>query len=245
MQTARERSGQMTAAQLRSALEDATKQTDDQSKYFDQLVDENSQLEMQIAEFKEELEEARKAAAEKAYTIQSLQHQLTLANEGQSDGIDVAALVEMACRDVPPLPSECLDLIEKAYAATCIVLPTARSSAEDMGSFIKGRELLDLLRRLVTRYRNELMTGGDSRARKVFGKGEFAAKESETVMKNREMRRQRTFPYDGEDVEMFRHLKVGNDDDVTRTIRVHFHWDSSKQKIIIGYCGKHLLVSSY
>jgi hypothetical protein len=54
-----------------------------------------------------------------------------------------------------------------------------------------------------------------------------------------------TFSYDGEEVEMFRHVKIGVDDDVTRTIRVHFHWDAGKRKIVIGYCGEHLAVSSH
>ena len=46
-------------------------------------------------------------------------------------------------------------------------------------------------------------------------------------------------------MEMFRHLKIGVDDDPTRTIRVHFHWDGDRQKIVIGYYGEHLPVSSH
>jgi len=64
-------------------------------------------------------------------------------------------------------------------------------------------------------------------------------------MANKTMRRQRTFEYEGEQVEMFRHLKIGVADDCTKTIRVHFHWDSSRQQIIIGYCGAHLSVTSH
>lgn len=244
MQAARAKSESMDAAQLRAELEAAAKQATEQAKYFDQLVDENSQLEAQIAEFKEELDDAKGYASSKDYTIQALKDQLERAG-GEGSGIEAAALVEMACRDEPPLPSECLDLIEKAYGHACLVLPSARSSAEEMDRFINGRELLDLLKRLVTDYRSKLMNGGDNQARTVFGKNEYAAKESETVMANKAMRRQRTFMYDGEDVEMFRHLKIGVDDDVTKTIRVHFHWDSEKKKIVIGYCGEHLTVSSY
>ena len=51
--------------------------------------------------------------------------------------------------------------------------------------FINGRDLLDLLKRLVTDYRSKLMSGGDNHARRVFGKNEYAAKESETVMTNK------------------------------------------------------------
>ena len=108
-----------------------------------------------------------------------------------------------------------------------------------------GAPLLDLLVRLVTRYRDVLMKSGDSRARQVFGRSEYAAKESESVMANKDMRRQRTFDYDGTQVEMFRHLKIGVVDDLTQTIRVYFHWDGTRKRIVIGYCGKHLPVSSY
>ena len=58
-----------------------------------------------------------------------------------------------------------------------------------MRDFIYGRQLLELLKRLVTNYRSALMEGGDNKARSVFGKSEYAAKESETVMANKAMRR--------------------------------------------------------
>jgi len=40
-------------------------------------------------------------------------------------------------------------------------------------------------------------------------------------------------------------LKIGADDDATKTIRVYFHWDHDRERIVIGYCGKHLSVSSH
>ena len=39
-----------------------------------------------------------------------------------------------------------------------------------MNNFIYGRQLLELLKRLVTAYRDALMDGGDNKARSVFGK---------------------------------------------------------------------------
>ena len=51
-------------------------------------------------------------------------------------------------------------------------------SAKKMPRFVHGRDLLDLLVRLVTTYRDGLKDGGDSKARLVFGKSEYAAKES-------------------------------------------------------------------
>jgi len=245
MQAARAKSEHMNAAQLRVELDGAAKQAADQAKYFDELVGENSQLETRISEFKDDLEEARDELGKKEFTIHSLKEQLARAGGGRAEGVSADVLVDMALRSDPPLPLECLGLIESAYGEYCIVLPNAKSSAEKMDRFLNGRELLSLLKRLVTDYRSKLMAGGDNQARTVFGKNEYAAKESETVMANKVMRRKRTFSYDGEEVEMFRHVKIGVDDDVTRTIRVHFHWDASKGKIVIGYCGEHLAVSSH
>lgn len=137
------------------------------------------------------------------------------------------------------------EVIENLYGNRCIVLESAKESARDMDRFEHGRRLLDMLRRLVTEYRSKLIEGGDNEARKVFGNNEYAAKESETVMGNQAMRRQRTFAYDGKQVEMFRHLKIGIEANVARTIRVHFHWDSDREKIVIGYCGEHRPVASH
>lgn len=245
MQATRARSEEMDAAELRSALNDAARQSAEQEQYFNELVEENSQLEDHVSVLKSDLEDIRDDLAKKDFTIQSLKDQLIRAGGEQDSTMDVASLVEMACRTDPPTPLECIDLIGRAYPDRCTFLPSATSSAERMASFIYGRELLELLRRLVTDYRTQLMDGGDSKARTVFGKNEYAAKESETVMGNKAMRRERTFDYDGQKVEMYRHLKIGVDDDVTKTIRVYFHWDAERGKIVVGYCGEHLSISSH
>ncbi|WP_279611117.1 hypothetical protein [Burkholderia gladioli] len=39
---------------------------------------------------------------------------------------------------------------------------------------------------------------------------------------------------------MEKHLKHGVKDSAAETLRVHFEWIASEQKIIIGHCGKHL-----
>jgi hypothetical protein len=59
-------------------------------------------------------------------------------------------------------------------------------------------------------------------------------------MSNKALRRQRMFEYEGKSIEMLRHLKIGVGDDLTKTIRVHFHWDADREKIVIGHCGEHL-----
>lgn len=245
MQAARAKSEEMNAAQLRAALEEAANQAANQAKYFDELVEENSQLETNLSTFKDDLEDARDELAKKEFTIQSLKDQLNRAGGDRPAGMNAEELVDLASRDYPPSPLDCLVVIEKVYGDRCTVLPTAKGSAEEVGGFIHGRQLLELLKRLVTDYRSALMAGGDTKARNVFGKSEYAAKESETVMANKAMRRERTFEYEGTKVEMFRHLKIGADDDATKTIRVHFHWDADREKIVIGYCGKHLSVSSH
>src|ERR1700739_821572 len=106
MQAARAKSEHMNAAQLRTELESAAKLAADQAKYFDELVAENSELETRIAEFKEDIEEARDENGKKDFTIRSLKDHVARAGGGRSDGIDGGSLVDMALRDDPPLPLE-------------------------------------------------------------------------------------------------------------------------------------------
>jgi hypothetical protein len=244
MQAARSKSEQMDAAQLRHELEEASKQAAEQAKYFDDLADENSELESSVSELNGNLEDARDELAKKDFTIQALKDQLARAGGGRTTSPNLEGLLDSACRPNPS-PLDCINIIEQVYGDKCIVLASAKNSAQEMDRFLYGRQLLDLMRRLVTDYRSKLTESGDNEARKVFGKNEYAAKESETVMANKAMQRSRTFDYDGEQVEMFRHLKIGVDDDVTKTIRVHFHWDADRERIVIGYCGEHLDVSSH
>jgi hypothetical protein len=235
----------MDAAQLRNELGEAEKQIAEHEKYFDGLVEENAKHAAEASALRERLGELDGELGKKEYQIEALKDRLSRAGEDEAKSAHTISLIDAKIEQEPPLPLECLDLIERAYGEWCVILQTARSSAREMDRFSQGRELLGLLKKLVTDYRAGLLDGGDNIARNVFGKNEYAAKESETVMKSKTMCRQRTFTYEGKDTQMFRHLKIGVNDDVARTIRVHFHWDSEKSKIVIGYCGKHLPVSGY
>lgn len=244
LQAVRARGAQMNVAQLREELERASKLAAEQAEWISALEEDNTAIQSDLSDAKARLVEEQDALKRQNFVIQGLKGQLESAGGGRTSEIDADALLNLACRPDQPTPFECVEIIESVYGDRCTVLETARESAREMDRFIYGRQLLDLLKRLVTEYRTKLMQSGDNEARKVFGKNEYAAKESETVMGSKALARQRMFEYEGEIVEMFRHLKIGVDDDITRTIRVHFHWDSDKEKIVIGYCGEHLPVSS-
>ena len=244
MQAASARSSQMDAAQLRRELQQAAKQTAEQAaehkKSLDDVWDECFQMEGRVSALTDELKKAQDELSKKDFTIESLKDQLERAGDGNTSVVNAERLVEMVSRKSPPSPMECIELIQELYGDRCVILPSARSSAEKASQFMQGRELLELLNRFVTTFRSALLEGGDNQARNVFGKGEYAANESETVMNSKTLKRKRIFEYEGKPVKMFRHLKIGVADDVAKTIRVHFHWDPDRQKLAIGHCGGHL-----
>ena len=240
MQAVREKSQQLGTADLRRALEE-------QGKILGEWADESKELEDNVSKLEGDLSDLTDALRAKDYKIEALQAQLDRAGGGRiASGVDAEGVIETLCRTGTPSPLACVHLIEKLYGERCVVLDSARISAEEVGHFRYGGDLLGLLKRLVVDYRDKLIEsgGGDSEARKVFGRYEYAAKESETVMKNKEMRRKRTFEYKGEQVEMFKHLKIGAGDDTAETVRVHFHWDAAAKKVVVGWCGKHRPISS-
>jgi hypothetical protein len=244
LQNVRERGGQMDAPQLQEEMDKASRLLAEQAEWISALEDDNTALEADLSDTKARLADESENLRKQNYAIRSLKDNLENAGSGRTGNLDAESVLRLACSPDPPTPLECIEVIESVYGDKCIVLESAKESARDMNLFSYGRRLLDMLRRLVTEYRIKLLEGGDNEARKVFGKNEYAAKESETVMGNKTMRRERTFEYEGEQVEMFRHLKIGADENVAKTIRVHFHWDPVRAKIVIGYCGEHFSISS-
>jgi hypothetical protein len=243
LQAVRARGDQMDAAQLREELDKASRVLAEQAEWVSTLEDDNSALESELSDTKVRLADERESLRNQNFVIQSLKSQLGDAGGGRTSQLDGEGLLSLACRPDSPSPLECIEIIESLFGDRCIVLESAKESARDMEFFASGRRLLDMLRRLVTEYRERLLEAGDNEARKIFTNKEYAAKESETVMGNKSLRRQRTFEYDGKSIEMFRHLKIGIDDDLTKTIRVHFHWDPEREIIVIGHCGQHRDIS--
>ena len=247
MEKARATSAEMTATELRQALNEASEQAAQQESFFDEIADETANAQEELSRYKDKLNDTQDELRQKNAQLKSLKDALS-AGGHSSSGVavfDPERLLKLAAQKEEPSPLECVELIEQVYGDRCTVLDSARESARKMIRFVYGRDLLDLLARLVTTYRDALLDGGDTKAREAFGRNEYAAKESEVAMKNKAIRRQRTFDYAGTQVEMFRHLKIGVDDDRTRTIRVHFHWDGDRRRIVIGYCGEHLPVPSH
>jgi len=207
---------------------------EDREVFFDDLVNEKEQLDMQLQQKDSELWKCKSQ-------IEALEHDLSSAKKNQLDIDECDQLLGIVFDyEYNPNPQECLTFIEKFYSDRCTILSAANKSAQCMEHFELGRKLLKLLNKLVTEYRDILIEKGDSEARKVFGGNVFASKESDPVMKNPKLRSYREFDYEGEKVQMFSHVKIGIRNDVNKTIRIHFYWDNQCQKIIIGHCGKHL-----
>ena len=125
------------------------------------------------------------------------------------------------------------------YPEAVHLLPSALRSAEDAAEFKHLDRLRDLLLKLVCDYRETLVAGkGNNEAGRIFGRNDFTAKEAESL--SRTGRAARTFSYNGGDIFMEQHLKIGVKDSAAHCLRLHFHWDAKAGKIVIGHCGKHL-----
>lgn len=228
----------------RGELQEVSENLEETERLWEEAIQEKVNVEGERDAIQFSLLEAQEELRRREHEVRSMNSQMSALRES-SRQVDVGWMMTLLARKAPPTPEECLRITEEMHPSRCVVLASAKASARRSDSFLYGRRLLDLLRRLVTEYRQELMSGGDSEAKRVFGKGVYAAKESEGVMRSPTLQRQRTFDYGNEKVEMFRHLKIGVADDIRKTIRVHFHWDAPRERIVIGYCGPHLPVPSH
>jgi len=153
------------------------------------------------------------------------------------------ALRDCILRTVGESPSleDCLLILSHLFPSRVTILPTAWKSAREAAGFRRSEKAFELLRKLFTDYFDAMNNGvGDKAGQQVFGATAFAARESEGVESNKRARALRTFVYEGEPIEMMRHLKIGVKDSAAETFRAHFHWDDERRRIVLGHCGCHL-----
>jgi len=138
-------------------------------------------------------------------------------------------------------PERILELVNNVLCTeSFVVLDSAWNSAREAKGFEHGDQLFELLWTLGTDYRHQKITGApDLIAGQEFG-NRYAPRESSTTEDNPKARKARTFTYNGEEIEMWQHLKIGAKDSINRTLRIHFYWDSNSGRVVIGHCGKHL-----
>ncbi len=209
----------------------------------EQIALKNSELEASRAGFDQQEANIDQLSSE----IESLRYRLGIFQSQPKEAMNGIGLSEtqlLALRASvcsTPLLTQSLTVVASLYPERLIILDTAYSSADDSdrSGFQHGKKALELLTSLAGPYWEALMDGkGDQQASHFFGKNGFAAKEAETLSK--EGRRRRTFKYKDEDVLMEKHLKHGVKDSAAETLRIHFAWDPSDAKIVIGHCGRHL-----
>lgn len=139
--------------------------------------------------------------------------------------------------------SEALTTASSLYPEKMTVLPSAYESAEKLDDVsTRGGRLLKLLIKLGSEYYETLAGKGDSEARHVFSPSEYSACESETV-RSGGLGRLREFYYNGKQICMEQHLKIGVAADTSKTLRCYFAWLAEERRLVIGYCGEHLPVS--
>lgn len=215
-------------ARLEESIQSAQKERDNAELARMQLEDEKLELEDKIRSLQ--------------YKSSALEQ---LSTSTISPNLDMDFLLKLASQVDQPTPEESLEAILKIFSNRCEILDTAWKSSREMSGFQYGRRLLDMLRRLMTDYYDAMRDGGDNRARLVFTAAEYSANESETVMNNATFREKRIFPRKGIQLEMFRHLRIGKEDNVSRTLRLHFAWIPEEDKIVIGHCGEHLPIANH
>ena len=245
-----------TRARLDSRIRELEASGTDRSERDEELLNELIEAKADIERLRGERERAQLTVLEKEDEITDLQDQIrkeryrpgSAPSEQGADQSDPQALklaIELLADGQMPSPRAALQLIQTAFEDRVVVLASAFESADQSEKFQHTKRLFCQLIRLVTEYRDRLQSEGDNAAKQVFTPSEFAATESEQILKSKDMMRARTFDYKGTPISMPRHLKIGVADDITKTIRVHFHWDAESRCIVVGYCGSHLPVPGH
>lgn len=195
-----------------------------------------------LAERERNLASANRTILNQKATIDSLNRRNSTQDTDRTNTHNIPR--ETILEVIPQLAKKQLPLVAILEALSVIfpdritVLESAFESAEESNTFQYGEQAFDLLWRLATSYWEEVQTKGDTEARKLFGTKSYSAKERTVLTKCGKDRR--TFEYQGKQIHMDKHLKIGTADNPSDTLRIHFEWLADEKRIIIGHCGKHL-----
>ena len=213
------------------------------------LWEEVESLEAQVRHWRSEYEDAQKELHE-AHGARRRAEELLLAGkkeEGSSCTTETALTLARLCvnPNMSVTPVEALRTVADLFPNRIVVLPSAYESADKVDrNFKRGGKLLKLLLKLGTDYFDVLTEKGDSAARKVFSPSEYSACESDKV-RTGDLGRLRVFVYNGAQIRMEQHLKIGIAANTSVTLRCYFAWIAQEKKFVIGYCGEHLPVASH
>lgn len=210
-------------ASLKTQLAEAMQEKESAEALMDEADNARERAEQEAARLRHELEELRASLA-------------TLPSSAAGPGASAADVAPLVTGDLT-VPAA-LRLVLCLFPHRLEILPSAVRSADQSAGFKDPERALDLLWTLATAYWAKLAGGeGDVEARKVFGKA-YAPKEAATLSERG--RALRTFRWNGTDIFMERHLKIGVKDSAAETLRIHFHWDGACKRIVVGHCGPHL-----
>jgi len=156
-------------------------------------------------------------------------------NSQKTNPIDYLKLIK-ATKSVECL--DCLDAAGRLLPDSLTILPKALRSAEKHRDFKSEKidQLFERIWKLGTELREKLKKGSRTyeAVSGVFTQEQCALKGGKPV----------TVEYQGKTVEMHEHLKIddagGNGAPKNSCLRIYFHWDNENEKVVIGYCGKHL-----
>ena len=134
MEKARATSTQMTVAQLRQELDEASKREIEYEHYFEETVEHIAGLEAELSRYKDDLEETQGKLRKNEYQLKSFKTQLGATGNG--DAFNPEVLLELATRREEPSPVDCIKIIEDLYGDRCTVLDSSWNSARKTTHFI-------------------------------------------------------------------------------------------------------------
>lgn len=217
---------------------------DDLRKKFNDLEMLFNEAETENKGLREEVQKLSVDAERSASRIEDLEAQIQWHDE-ESQYTDEGGLDEPEDRQLlisilggRPSLEESLRFLKTAFPDRLIVLDSAITSAQKASDFRFPDAAWAMLKKLVLEYWSAMASGGgDAKARGIFGREEYAAKEANLTTRGKKLR---TFPCAGKNVVFEQHLKFGTSEHTAEGLRVYFNWDGRNKKIVIGHCGAHL-----
>jgi len=146
-------------------------------------------------------------------------------------------------RPLPALPSnieECLDALEQQLSPKVVINANAKKTASEYPQCQSVNECWKMLIALhdtmhPLKFEEGRLDEGEFKDRTGI---DYAKTEGKQTKSNGRLVAMRKFDYEGQQHEMWSHLKFGTKGD--KVLRVHFAFDEKNKRIIVGHIGRHM-----
>lgn len=208
-------------------------------EFLEYIDSENLEKDQKIISLKEEINILKARESILSFRINLAQENLSLNAESEDvESSEIDKLFKSFNSISEIKPKHIIKIFQKSFPNKLIFLDSAYNSSKRVSNFNHIDKIFQKFWLLSTSIYQYFKESGQANCTQSLCQYWDYAPNMGNISPERQQRI--TFEYKNKKYYMEKHLKIGFAENPNETLRIHFEWNKDEERIIIGYCGKHI-----